>query len=177
MQILRLSLSILVSLSFLVTISAQGTQLLRQPSLSQDKIVFVYANDLWLVDRSGGDAIKLTTNEGSENNPHFSPDGKQIAFSAQYGGNTDVYVIPADGGSPKRLTWHPGADVVQGWTNEGNVMFRSTRDAHPTVTNSFFVVSTQGFLPKAMNVTRAAYGELSGDGKYLAYTPITSWDP
>jgi tricorn protease len=95
-------------------IVAQGTQLLRQPTLSSESIVFVYANDLWKVDRTGGDAVRLTSNEGYESLPHFSPDDKWIAFSAQYDGNTDVFIIPSEGGSPKRLTWHPSGDYVQG---------------------------------------------------------------
>ena len=157
--------------------NGQGTQLLRQPSLSGDHIVFVYANDLWIVDRGGSDARRLTSNEGNESFPHFSNDGSQIAFSAQYGGNTDVYVIDATGGNPKRLTYHPGADVVQGWTPGGEIIFRSGRNGHPTETNSMYTVDTGGGFPQAMNVTRAAYGELSADGQYLAYTPITTWDP
>ena len=157
--------------------NAQGTRLLRQPTISSESIVFVYANDLWKVDRNGGDAIRLTTNEGQESNPHFSNDEKWIAFSAQYGGNTDVYVIPAEGGSPKRLTWHPGADVVQSWTPDGKVMFRSGREARPTQTSKFFTVSLEGGLPKALDIPRAAFGELSPDGKQIAYIPITFWDP
>ncbi|MEM6321884.1 MAG: hypothetical protein AAF960_29765 [Bacteroidota bacterium] len=86
---------------------SQGTQLLPQPTISSTHIVFVYANDLWQVERAGGDAIRLTSNEGYESLPHYSPDEKWIAFTAEYGGNTDVYVLPAEGGSPKRLTWHP----------------------------------------------------------------------
>ncbi|WP_319502954.1 PDZ domain-containing protein [uncultured Draconibacterium sp.] len=157
--------------------SAQGTRLLRQPTISAESIVFVYANDLWKVDRNGGDAIRLTTNEGQESNPHFSNDEKWIAFSAQYDGNTDVYVIPVEGGSPKRLTWHPDADVVQGWTPDGKVMFRSGREARPTQTSRFYAVSMQGGLPKALDIPRAAFGELSPDGKQIAYIPITFWDP
>ena len=99
-----------------------------------------------------------------------------VAFTGEYGGNTDVYVVTTQGGIPKRLTWHPGADVVQGWTPDGEVLFRSSRLAHPTETNSFYQVSTDGDLPTSVNVTRAAYGEVSPDGSKLAYTPITSWD-
>ncbi len=73
------------------------------------------------VDKSGGIARRLTSFQGTTENPKFSPDGKLIAFSAQYGGNVDVYVVPAEGGEPKRLTWHPGADVVQGWTPDGKI--------------------------------------------------------
>jgi tricorn protease len=156
---------------------SQGTQLLRQPTISADNIVFVYANDLWHVDRAGGDAIRLTSNEGEESLPHFSPDGKQIAFSAQYEGNTDVYVMPASGGTPTRLTWHPYADFVQGWTPDGKVIFRSGRESHPTQTSKLYTVGMNGVLPEALPVPRAAYGEMSADGKYLAYVPITAWDP
>jgi tricorn protease len=99
-----------------------------------------------------------------------------IAFTAQYDGNIDVYVIPSEGGEPKRLTFHPGADVVQGWTPDNEVLFRSGREGRPTQTNKFYSVSTEGGLPVALEVPRAAYGELSPDGDYLAYTPITGWD-
>ena len=156
---------------------SQGTQLLRQPTISSNHIVFVYANDLWKVNRTGGDAIRLTSNIGYESSPHFSPDEEWIAFTAQYDGNTDVYVIPATGGTPKRLTWHPGGDFVQGWTPSGNVLFRSGRTGRPTQTSKFYTVSTEGGLPTAMDIPRAAFGEISAHGKQLAYVPITFWDP
>lgn len=159
------------------TAFSQGTQLLRQPTISSENIVFVYANDLWQVDRQGGAAIRLTSNEGAELMPHYSPDGNTIAFSGQYGGNTDVYIMPANGGTPQRLTWHPDADMVQGWTPDGKVIFRSSREGRPTQTSKLFAVDTDGTLPEALPVPRAAYGEMSPDGNYLAYTPITSWDP
>lgn len=167
----------LLSFLFIQLGYSQGTQLLRQPTISADNIVFVYANDLWQVSREGGSATRLTTNEGSESLPHYSPDGKQIAFSAQYGGNTDVYVMPSAGGMPLRLTWHPGGDFVQGWTPDGKVIFRSGREARPTQTNKLYTVGMDGVLPVSLPVPRAAYGEISEDGKYLAYVPITGWDP
>ena len=156
---------------------AQGTQLLRQPTISEDYIVFVYANDLWRVGADGGDAVRLTSGEGYESLPHFSPDGKLIAFTAEYDGNTDVYVIPAEGGSPERLTWHPDGDFVQGWTPEGKVMFRSSREAYPTRLNRFYTVDVSGGMPEVMDIPRAAFGELSPDGTKAAYIPITFWDP
>ncbi len=80
--------------------------------------------------RNGGDAKRLTTGIGIETNPYFSPDGNTIAFTGEYDGNTDVYVIPANGGVPKRLTYHPALDEVSGWTNDGkSVMFSSTRNS------------------------------------------------
>ncbi len=107
---------------------------------------------------------------------YFSKDGKMIAFTAQYDGNVDVYVIPSEGGEPKRLTYHPSGDFVQGWTPDGKILFRSGREGRPTQTNKFYTVSKNGGLPKAVDIPRAAYGEISPDGKHVAYTPITSWD-
>src|SRR5215470_1130017 len=105
-----------------------GTRLLRSPTISSTQIAFAYANNIWIVERSGGNARRLTSFQGQVSNPHFSPDGKSIAFSGEYAGNNDVYVIPSEGGEPKRLTWHPGSDLVQGWTPDGkSVMFSSSR--------------------------------------------------
>ena len=169
---------VIVTLAFCFSLFtfSQGTQLLRQPTLHGDDVVFVYANDLWKSSLNGGTAIRLTSDDGYESNPHFSNDGKLIAFTAQYDGNVDVFVMPSEGGEPKRLTYHPGGDFVQGWTPDGKVLFRSGREAQPTMTNKFFTVSTDGGLPEALDIPRAAYGEMSPDGKHLAYTPITGWD-
>ncbi|MBW6536647.1 MAG: PDZ domain-containing protein [Mariniphaga sp.] len=175
MKQLMLFISILMFAG--ITALAQGTQLLREPSISSENIVFVYANDLWKVNRNGGEAIRLTTDEGGESLPHFSPDEQWIAFTGQYDGNTDVYVIPAEGGTPKRLTWHPGGDFVQGWTPEGEVIFRSSREGYPTQLNKLYKVSPDGGFPEALDIPRAAFGEISPDGKYIAYIPITFWDP
>lgn len=166
---------LLLSTHFLL---AQGTQLLRQPTISDQYIAFVYADDIWIVNRDGGDAKRLTSFEGTESYPHFSPDGKMIAFTGQYDGNTDVFVTPTAGGEPKRLTWHPANDIVQGWTPDGKeVVFQSSREGVPTKIVKFYTVGTNGGLPKAMVVPQVAFGEISEDGKYLAYTPITFWDP
>ena len=106
--------------------NGDATRLLRSPTVSATQIAFAYANNIWVVERSGGLARRLTSFQGQTTNPHFSPDGRSIAFSGEYAGNTDVYVVPAEGGDPKRLTWHPGADTVQGWTADGTaVLFAS----------------------------------------------------
>src|SRR5689334_22047295 len=91
-----------------VVASGQGTRLLRHPTVSRDSVAFEYAGDLWVVARAGGQARRLTSTQGAEIDPYFSPDGSQIAFSATVAGNTDVYVVPTGGGDPKRLTYHPG---------------------------------------------------------------------
>ena len=104
------------------------TRLLAQPATSATHVAFVYAGDLWVARHDGGDVRRLTTDDGLESNPAFSPDGRRLAFSAQYEGNTDVYVVPVEGGVPTRLTWHPGADLVQAFTLDGNaVLFTSGR--------------------------------------------------
>ncbi|RDV14273.1 protease [Pontibacter diazotrophicus] len=165
------------------TVQAQGTRLLRQPTVSEGHVAFVYANDLWIADRKGGSADlgyarRLTSNEGAETNPHFSPDGKWIAFTGQYDGNTDVYLIPVEGGQPKRLTWHPGSDDVTGWTPDGkSVLFISARHGHPTANARFYQVSVDQGMPQALKIPQAANGELSEDGLFAAYQPISFWDP
>ncbi|MCA4896825.1 MAG: PD40 domain-containing protein [Cytophagales bacterium] len=167
-----------VGLCFLTTAFPQGTQLLRQPTLSSTQIVFVYANDLWIVSKDGGEARRLTSNEGQESNPHFSPDGKQIAFTGQYDGNTDVYLIPTEGGQPQRLTWHPGADNVTGWTPDGEaILFASARAGVPTLESKIYKINSKGGMEEALDVPRAVAGEISEDGKYLAYQQIGFWDP
>lgn len=156
---------------------AQGTQLLRQPTISNFQIVFVYANDLWIVAKEGGDARRLTSNEGLETNPHFSPNGKTIAFTGQYDGNTDVYVIPTEGGQPLRLTWHPGADNVTGWTPDGEfILFSSGREAVPTLESKIYKINKGGGMEEALDIPRAVAGEISDDGKYIAYQQIGFWD-
>jgi len=164
-------------LLFTSTTYSQGTRLLRQPTIHKDQVVFVYANDLWKASINGGDAQRLTSDIGYESVPHFSPDGNMIAFTGEYDGNVDVFVIPSQGGTPKRLTYHPGGDYVTGWTPDGKVLFRSDREGKPTETTKFFTIGTEDSFPQSMALTRAAYGEISPDGTYVAYTPITSWDP
>ncbi|MGI8404006.1 MAG: hypothetical protein ACR2OE_04445, partial [Thermomicrobiales bacterium] len=89
-------------------VPAQGTRLLRRPTVSRDMVAFEYGGDLWVVARAGGRARRVTATPSAETNPHFSPDGSQIAYTATVAGNTDVYVVPVTGGEPKRLTYHPG---------------------------------------------------------------------
>ncbi|AZQ44940.1 S41 family peptidase [Nonlabens ponticola] len=163
--------------SFILQATAQETKLLRQPTIHGDQVAFVYANDLWKTSINGGDVQRLTSHEGYESSPHFSRDGKHIAFTAQYDGNVDVFVIPSQGGTPQRVTYHPASDHVQGWTPDGKILFRSNRESRPTETNKFYTIGINENFPKAMPLTRAAYGDISEDGKHVAYTPITSWDP
>jgi len=99
----------------------------RYPTIGGGAIVFTAEDDLWKVPVTGGVALRLTAHEGEERFPKLSPDGRLLAFTAQYEGNDDVYVMSAAGGEPVRLTFHPAADQALGWSPEGQVLFRSRR--------------------------------------------------
>jgi tricorn protease len=163
--------AIAVAPAFASVPSDSGTRMLRTPTVSRTQIAFAYANNIWVVDRKGGTARRLTTFQGETSNPHFSPDGNWIAFSGEYGGNTDVYVVPAAGGEPKRLTWHPAPDLVEGWTPDGkSILFSSTRaTAAPTAAPKFWSVPAQGGIEEPLPLPRAYQGKISPDGTHIAY--------
>ena len=152
-------------------LAADGPLLLQQPTVSQAQIGFVYADDIWVADRAGGTARRLTTDEGLESSPHFSPDGNWIAFTGNYDGNTDVFLISAQGGVPTRLTYHPGADSVRGWKPDGSaVLFTSSRNSYSRFSR-LFTVSTEGGQPEQVPLPIALYGAFSPDGEQMAYDP------
>src|SRR5271168_3677178 len=149
--------------------------LLRKPTVSKTQIAFSYGGDLWIVDRTGGEARRLTSDVGIEIDPMFSPDGTMIAFTGEYDGNEDVYVIPSAGGIPKRLTSHPGADQVLGWTPDGErILFRSSRESYAGFTR-LYTVGMSGGLPEVLPLPMAVEGSYSPDSTYLAYVPFTNF--
>lgn len=155
-------------------LSAKETRLMTQPAVSQNNIAFIYANDLWVADLNGQNAKRLTVDEGFESNPVFSPDGKWIAFSAQYDANTDVYLIPVEGGVPKRLTYHPGEDRVLGFSPDGKkVLFASSRNVFSNRYNQFFTISVEGGMPEQLKIPNGFTGTFSSDGKMMAYNPLS----
>ena len=158
--------------------AAQETLLLRQPSVSQRHIAFAYANNIWIVDRSGGQARRLTSFQGASSHPKLSPDGRTVAFTGTYAGNADVYTVPVDGGEPVRLTWHPGADGVTGWTPDGTrVVFASTRQSHaPSPAPRFWTVGLEGGPETPMPMPRAFQGHINASGSHVAYRMASSWD-
>jgi tricorn protease len=155
-----------------------ATRMLRMPTISGTHIAFAYANNIWIVERAGGAARRLTSFAGQTSNPHFSPDGKWIAFSSGYAGNEDVYIVPAEGGEPKRLTWHPGNDTVQGWMPDGKaVLFTSARASQaPTATPRFWIVPVEGGVEEPLALPRGYQGKISADGTHIAYRMNSSWD-
>ncbi|MGE0130480.1 MAG: PDZ domain-containing protein [Blastocatellales bacterium] len=177
MKRLILTIQLLLVMAGLCFAQTETPTLLQKPSVNASSVVFVYAGDLWIVPRAGGDAKRLTTGVGTETNPVFSPDGTIIAFTGEYDGNTDVYVVPASGGVPKRLTYHPGADVVSGWTNDGKrVLFASGRNSYSGFPR-LFTVAQDGSFPEEVPLPMAERGAYSPDGAYLAYEPLTQWQP
>jgi tricorn protease len=152
--------------------SEEGTRLLRQPAVSKDHLAFVYGGDIWISERDGSHPVQLTSNPAAEFAPHFSPDGRWIAFSANYDNNTDVYVIPVEGGQPRRLTWHPAADIVTGWSPDGKrVLFVSNREVANSRSGQFYEVSLEGGYEHKIMKAVAVEGMWSADGKRLAYRP------
>ncbi|MBN1831288.1 MAG: PD40 domain-containing protein [Deltaproteobacteria bacterium] len=179
-------LSIILLLSVLLTagpLFAQ-TKLLRFPDIHADTVVFCYGGDLWKVPVTGDIAVRLTAHPGQELFPKFSPDGKWIAFTGQYDGDEQVYVIPSEGGIPKRLTYYPARgplaprwgydNQVYGWTPDGEkVLFRSLRDADEgSVLTALYTVNVEGGLPVKLPMPTSGAGDFSSDGKQIVYSPL-----
>jgi len=176
-----LSLAIAAGL-FLSPAAFAGTQLLRFPDVCGDKVVFTYAGDLWTASTSGGTAARLTAGPGLEQSARFSPDCKTIAFTGEYGGDDQVYVIPAAGGEPKQLTFYPskgplpqrwGFDSqVYGWTPDGkSVLFRSYQDSINESSPHLYTVSVDGGEPVVLPMPISGVGRYSPDGSQIVYSP------
>ena len=173
-----MSYLILFCLSVFLTpvfaIDNADTRMLSQPAISANNIAFIYAEDLWVAKSDGSQPKRLTVDRGIESSPVFSPDGKTIAFSAQYDGNTDVYVIPVEGGVPKRLTWHPSPDLVRGFTPDGKgVLFISSRAVFTGRYTQLFTVALTGGIATQLEIPNANWASYSPDGKQMAYNPLS----
>jgi tricorn protease len=163
--------------------AAAQTKLLRFPDIHGDKVVFTYAGDLWTAPATGGTATRVTAHPGLELFGKFSPDGKWIAFLGQYDGDEQVYVIPVAGGVPKQLTWYPARgplpprwgydNQVLGWTRDGkSVLFRSLRDGWDLSDSRIYSVPLDGSLGEPLPMPLSGAGDISPDGKRVAYTPF-----
>ncbi len=150
-------------------------RLFRYPDVSATQIAFVYGGDVWTVPKTGGTANRLTSSTGEESFPRFSADGKKLAFSATYDGNTDVYTMPVSGGVPARLTWYAGADRVIDWHPDGKrVLFASGRESGTPAYRQFYLVSEKGGMAEKLPVPYGELASFSPDGNRIAYvTKIT----
>ena len=174
----RLNVCVIVILLTGMHLLAGETRLLRNPDISNGHITFVYANDIWVADRSGNDVRRLTSYPGTEREPHFSPDGKMIAFTGEYDGNVDVYVVPVEGGEPRRLTWHPAADLVRGWSRDGkSIIFASNRGSVPQpFIYKFWTINLNEKMPRPLPLPRIIEGKFSPDEQKIVYQKISPWE-
>lgn len=150
-------------------------RLFRYPDVSATQIAFVYGGDIWIVPKSGGTAIRVTSSTGEESFPRFSPDGRKLAFSATYDGNTDVYIMPVNGGVPARLTWYAGADRVIDWHPDGKrILFASARESGTPQYRQLYLVAEKGGMAEKLPVPYGELASYSPEGNNLAYvTKIT----
>jgi tricorn protease len=174
---------LLLLLLLAAPLSAETTRLLRFPDIHGDSVAFVYAGDIYVADTRGGPARKLTSHEGFEIFPKFSPDGSRIAFSAEYNGTRQVYVMPSSGGTPTQLTWYNDAGVmpprggfdyrVLDWTPDGkHILVRANRLPWGVRMGRYYLVPANGGQEQPMEIPEGGGGMFSPDGKQLVYTPI-----
>jgi tricorn protease len=172
----------LMALAFAAPAAAQ-TRLLRFPDIHGTQVVFTYAGDLWTAPSTGGTAVRLTAHPGLELFAKYSPDGQWIAFTGQYDGDEQVYVIPATGGVPRQLTYYPARgplpprwgydNEVYGWTPDGKaVLFRSLRDSWDLATDHLYTVPVEGGLPTRLPMPQSGAGTFSPDGRQVLYSPL-----
>ncbi len=159
-----------------------GSRLLLYPDIHEDFVVFVHGQDIWRAPADGGPAFRLTSHAGAELFPKISPDGSRIAFSAEYSGTRQVWVMPAAGGEPRQLTFY--ADVgempprggydywVLGWTPENKILVLMNRTPWGERMGRYFLVDPEGGLEQPLEIQRGGTASYSADGQRLAYTPI-----
>ncbi|WP_299074880.1 S41 family peptidase [uncultured Paraglaciecola sp.] len=161
-----------LALLTLPVLAQAETLMLQQPDISKTQIAFVYAGDIYVAARDGKNSQRLTSHPAMEQAPHFSPDGKTIAFTANYDGNNDVYLINVEGGQPRRLTWHPSRDTVVGWHPQGqSVVFMSAREMASGRSGHLYQIETKGGFPEKVMQALAFEGSYNHNGKLLAYRP------
>ncbi|HMN94898.1 MAG TPA: PDZ domain-containing protein [Phycisphaerales bacterium] len=168
------SLAALLSAALCSADVVPDAAMLRFPDIGPEQIVFVYANDLWLVPREGGVASPLASPPGQELFPKFSPDGKSIAFVGNYDGNRDLYIMPAAGGPAQRVTHHPAGETLCDFAPDGRLIYYTNGLAGLARQNQLFIVPATGGMPEQLPVPYGTTGAISPDGTWLAYTPHTT---
>ncbi len=156
---------------------AQNTRLLREPNISETQVVFVYAADIWVANKTGGEAKRITSTPAVETDPHFSPDGKTIAFSSNRAGTAAIYVVSAEGGIPTRLTFYPEESFVRGWLPDGkSILYASSRETAPSRYSRLWTVPVTGGASTLLPAPWAFNGKYSNDGKKLVIDRVNRWD-
>jgi len=182
----KLSLFFALFLAFAFSekaIAIDDTRMLRYPDINNNLIAFVYAGDIWTVTSNGGEARRLTSHLGMEVFPKISPDGKWIAFSGEYSGSRQIYVIQSGGGVPKQLTWYNSVgpmpprggydDVVLDWTADSKqILIRANRTSFGDRNGKYYLVSLDGGLEKPLPIVNGGFGVLSPDGSKIVFTPV-----
>jgi tricorn protease len=163
----------LLCFSFLLASSSHAqvsARMFRTPDVSQTQIVFSYGGDIWIVNKEGGTASKLSSPSGSEAFPRFSPDGSKVAFSGNYDGNFDIYVIPAMGGLPTRVSYHGMGDRLIDWYPTGDkLLYTSSRESGKQRFSQFYKVDPTGGISEKLPMAYGEYGSLSPDAKQIAF--------
>ncbi|HPE75359.1 MAG TPA: PDZ domain-containing protein [Draconibacterium sp.] len=163
--------------------AVNDARLMRFPDINNNLVAFVYAGDIWTVNSSGGEARRLTSHEGMELFPKISPDGNWIAFSAEYSGSRQVYIIPSEGGKPKQLTYYNSVglmpprggfdDIVLDWTPDSkNILIRANRTEFGERNGKYFLVNIDGGLEKPLQIVNGGFAALSPDAKKIVFTPV-----
>lgn len=168
--------ALLISMAAGAAMSSAQIAFLTKPDIHGDEVLFTAEGDLWLGSIGDHSAKRITSDPGTEYNAKFSPDGSEIAFSAQYQGGTDVYVMPTEGGAPKRLTFASYPAEVQGWTPDGSaILYRSRRfvpNSYPAEVRHLFLVPAKGGQSKALPIPTADFGSIAANG-LVAYVPVS----
>jgi tricorn protease len=181
LPLVRATVMLAVAFFLISPVTAQ-TRLLRFPDIYGDRVVFTYGGDLWTAPAAGGSALRLTAHPGVEVFARFSPDGKWIAFTGQYDGDEQVYVVPANGGEPRQLTFYPAKgplaprwgwdNQVYGWSKDGQrIFFRSLRDSWALPIARLYSVSIDGGPTEALPMPTAGSGDFSPSGTEMVYSP------
>jgi len=173
----KLLLNILFLFAFALLSMAQGTKLLRQPTINENYVAYTYGGDVWVTNLANNETKRLTNTGAVESNPHFSPDGKTIAFSSNRSGVSAVYVVPVEGGAPRRLTWYPSTATVCGWTPDGErILYSSSRETAPRGYGRLWTVSKDGGPSTLLAEQWGADGSFSPNGKQIVIDRVSRWD-
>ncbi|MEQ9440037.1 MAG: PDZ domain-containing protein [Cyclobacteriaceae bacterium] len=172
-----LGITLLFFLIISSSVQAQGTRLLRQPTISDTHIAFTYGGDVWISSLEDTLALRITSTPAVEQDPHLSPDGQWIAFTSNRSGSDAVYIVPIEGGTPTRLTWHPSPAHVRGWTQDGTkVLYATTRNSAPATFDRLWTVSVEGGPATQLSAQWGTDGSFSPEGDRIVIDRVRRWD-